>query len=262
MTVDLNLRNKYALITGGSHGIGREIALSLAKEGCNVAICARNMGMVEDVVKQIEDCGVKALGIKCDVLEKQDIDVTIDTIIKEWGTLDILINNVGGGGRWGKDDILDTPEDVWTDVYNKNTFAAMRFTVAFLPYMVKANWGRVVTISSISGLQVHRRPWFGIAKNAEICLMKSFARREEFVRAGITFNTVAPGSIMIPDTGWYKEMMDDREKFDKKVKKDYPMGRFGTPEEVSDIVIFICSEKTTLLNGSCIVIDGGESIII
>lgn len=260
--MDLNLYNKYALVTGGSRGIGKEIALLLAQEGCNVAICARNYDGVKDVVSLIEDYGVKSIGVECDVLNKEDIERTFATVIKEWGSLHILINNIGGGGRWGEDNILDTSEDVWIDVYNKNTFAAMRFTIRFLPYMVKEKWGRVVTISSISGLQVHRRPWFGIAKSSEIVLMKSFARREEFIRFGITFNTVAPGAIMIPNTGWYDEMMKDKDKFDEEIKRDYPLGRLGSPEEVASVVAFICSEKSSLLNGSCIVVDGGESKII
>lgn len=256
--MNLGLSGKFALVTGGSHGIGKSIALSLAEEGCNVAICARNKDRLENTIKKIKEKGVESLGIYADVTIPEDIDYVMKNIIDTWGTIHILINNVGGGGRWGSDIIEETDEKVWLNVYNKNTLAAIRFTIKSIPYMRKQKWGRVITISSIYGKEGGGRPWFNMAKSAEISLMKTLAMTHYLVRDGITFNSIAPGNIMISDTGWEKEQKENPEKF-KKILEEKPLGRLGTPEEVANVITFLCSEKTSLINGTCLTIDGGES---
>jgi len=169
-----------------------------------------------------------------------------------------LVNNVGGGGRWGTDSIEDTPEQVWVDVYNKNAMAAVRFVRLVIPFMRKQKWGRVVTIASMYGREGGGRPWFNMSKSAEISLMKTLAMNPVLARSGITFNTVAPGNIMIPDTGWDEEMKKDLRGF-KRIISTLPLGRLGTAEEVANMVVFLCSEKASLVNGACIAVDGGES---
>jgi 3-oxoacyl-[acyl-carrier protein] reductase len=257
--VDLGIKGKYAVVTGGSHGIGLSIALALAEEGCNVAICARGEDRLEDAKKAIIAKNVDCIAIKANVLIPEDIQKVLQTVIDRWGTVDILINNAGGGGRWGSDDILMTPEDVWKDVYDKNVSAAVRFTVLALPHMKKRKWGRVITISSIHGRQAGGRPWFNIAKCAETVLMKNLAMKPEFVRYGITFNSIAPGCILIPDTGWHKEQAADPERFEDMLDREFPLGRMGTSEEVAHVVVFACSKQAAFLNGASIVVDGGES---
>jgi len=245
-------------VTGGSHGIGLAIARGLAAEGCNVAICARNLKRLRPAAINLTSMGVEAMGLYADVLNPSDIETVMKTINHYWGALHILVNNVGGGGRWGTDSVEDTPEQVWVDVYNKNAMAAVRFTRLAIPLMRKQNWGRVVTIASIYGKEGGGRPWFNMAKSAEISLMKTLAMNPALARNGITFNTVAPGNIMIPSTGWEEEMKNDLEGFKRKVDS-MPLGRLGTPEEVASMVVFLCSEKASLVNGACIVVDGGES---
>jgi 3-oxoacyl-[acyl-carrier protein] reductase len=256
--MDLNLKNKYALVTGGSHGIGRELAHALASEGCNVAICARNINRVNDVVEEIRRKNVLSLGVAADVTIMSDIDRVIKTVIDNWGTIHILINNAGGGGRWGSKSIEETDYKVWLDVYKKNALAAVYFTKKAVPYMRKQKWGRVVTNSSIFGREGGARPWYAMAKSAEISLMKNLAMSKDLVRDGITFNTIAPGAIMIPETGWEEERNKSPEKFAEYCDEHFPLGRPGTPEEVASVVAFICSEKASLLNGATIPIDGGE----
>jgi len=257
--MELGIRGKVALVTGGSHGIGLAIAQALADEGCNVAICARNEERITSAVHEIQARGIKSLGISADVLINADIEKTMNTVIAAWGTIHILVNNVGGGGRWGRPSIEETPEDVWIDVYHKNAMAAVRFTRLAIPYMRRQKWGRVVTIASIYGREGGGRPWFNMAKSAEISLMKTLAMNPDLVRDGITFNSVAPGGIMIPNTGWVEEMKRNPDEFKKTVDLSFPLGRMGTPEEVANIVVFMCSDKASLLNGACIAADGGES---
>jgi 3-oxoacyl-[acyl-carrier protein] reductase len=257
--MDLGLTGKYALVTGGSHGIGLSIALTLAEEGCNVAICARNKERVNKTVKEIKANGVQAIGVSADVMIVEDIDKVIKTIIDSWGTIHILINNVGGGGRWGSESVEGTLEEVWLDVYNKNALAAIRFTMRAIPFMRKNKWGRVVTIASVYGREAGGRPWFNMAKSAEISLMKTLAMNPSLARDGITFNSVAPGAVMIPDTGWEDEQKNDPIAFEKMVDQDFVLGRLGAPEEVANVVVFLCSEKASLVNGASVVVDGGQS---
>lgn len=256
--MNLHLANKFALVTGGSHGIGRSIALALADEGCNVAICARRTDELEDTLQSIKFKSVQGLGIKADVMIKSDIDNVFKQIIDKWKTLHILINNVGGGGRWGTEVPEEASDDVWMDVYNKNAMAAIRFTMLAIPYMRKQKWGRVVTISSMYGREGGGKAWFNMAKSAEISLMKTLAMNSEIARDMVTFNSVAPGNIMISGTGWDMEKKNNPTKF-ADIEKQFPLGRLGTPDEVANVVTFICSTKSSLINGACIAVDGAES---
>jgi 3-oxoacyl-[acyl-carrier protein] reductase len=204
--MDLNLKGKRVLVTGGSRGIGKSIAEEFSKEGCLVDICSRTEGIIIDVLK--DDFG------------------KID------GKYDVLINNVGGGGRWGSENYEEFEE--WEEVYEKNAGVARKLTMKCLPYMKEKKWGRVVTISSIFGKEAGGQPWFNMAKAAEISLMKNLAGKYR----GVTFNSIAPGHIDIGN-------------------KDY-IGE-GSPVDVANIVIFLCSNKAKHINGSCITVDGGFS---
>ncbi len=259
--MDLGLNGKFALVTGGSHGIGLCTALALADEGCNVAICARNKDRLKKAVSTIKEKGVNSIGISADVLIPSDIDCVMNEIISTWGTIHILVNNVGGGGRWGNDIPEETSYSVWRDVYNKNAFAAVMFTVKSLPYMLKQRWGRVVTVASVCGYNPGGRPWFNMAKAAEISLMGTFAVNKRYARNNITFNSIAPGAIIIPDTGWDTLQKTSPERY-YNIADSLPLGRLGLPEEVADIIAFLCSEKARLVNGNCIVADGGGGICL
>ena len=256
--MDLGIKGKYAVVTGGSHGIGRRIALALAEEGCNVAICARHKKNLDIVFKEIKQKGVDALAIQADVLISKDVEKFMKKVIDTWGTIDILVNNVGGGGRWGSENVEKTSEDVWIDVYNKNAMAAVRFSRLAIPHMRKKKWGRIITISSICGREADGRPWFITAKHAEVVLMKSMARVPYLARDGITFNSVCPGAIMIPGSGWDLEAKKNQKKI-KQMTESLPLGRMGTPEEVANVVVFLCSNQASLVNGASIIVDGGES---
>lgn len=255
----LGLEGKIALVTGGSHGIGRSIALGLASEGCAVAIVARGKINVDRVAAEIESRGVAACGVTADLTVKQELDRAFDSVMSKLGRIDILVNNVGGGGRWGEDSIEATPEELWLEVFDKNAGVALRLTKKVIPAMRARRWGRIVTITSIYGVEAGGRPWFNVAKAAQTVMMKNLARMKSLARDGITFNSVAPGAIMIPDTGWAQEQQQDPRGFAERLDRDFPLGRLGTPEEVADVVVFICSERASLVNGAAILVDGGES---
>lgn len=256
--MDLRLKSKYALITGGTHGIGKAIALALADEGCKVAVCSRTSSRVQEAERQLKAKGVDCLAIRADVTIKKDVQKVFNKIIEKWGTLHILVNNVGGGGRWGEEGIESTDEKVWQEVYDKNVMSSIRFIKLAIPYMRKQRWGRIVTITSIHGREAGGKPWFNMAKTAQTVLMKNLSLRKDLVREGVTFNSVAPGCIMIPDTGWEVEQKKDPIAFKAMIKEKFPLGRLGTPEEVANVVVFICSEKASLINGASIAVDGSE----
>ena len=257
----LGISGSKALITGGSHGIGRSIVLALAEEGVDVAFCARGSKNLDETLELLEPFNVKKMALTVDALNLDDTNNLKRTISTEWGGVDILVNNVGGGGRWGSENVIETPEKTWDEVYEKNMKIAINLTTWVIPFMISKNWGRVVTITSTLGRMGGGRPWFNVAKTAQTALMKNLALNPDLVRHGITFNSVAPGCVAIPDTGWHEEELKNPEKFKAMLNNDFPLGRLGTPEEVADVVTFLCSVKASLVNGSSILVDGGESSV-
>ena len=243
--MNLKIQGKYALVTGGTHGIGRSIALALADEGCHVAVCSRTKERVAETVKELESRGVSALGIQADVMREKDIRKVMQKVIGEWGTLHILVNNVGGGGRWGKEIIEETEERVWLEVFNKNVLAAVRFTMSAIGYMRKQKWGRVVTVTSIYGRETGGRPWYCMAKTAQTSLMKSLAKYHYLVRDGITFNSVALG-LALSLMGWD----ESKKKKDTCRKFIHEFSHSGAcTVEVAAVVVFSVLRGASLLNG-------------
>ena len=255
---DFKLSGKRALITGGSHGIGLAIAHKLADEGVSVALLSRNEQVLEKESEILALKGVESIFLSCDVQSVEEVNNAWEKLIEVWGGVDILINNVGGGGRWGSENFLDTSLQVWDEVFRKNAGVATQLTKLAVPKMMENNWGRVITITSIYGEKIGGRPWFNVAKVAQATLMKNLARNQNYARSGITFNAIAPGSIQIPDTGWATLKDCDPPTF-LKFTEDLPLGRLGTPEEVANLTVFVCSPLASYLNGASITIDGGES---
>ena len=257
--MELRLNGKVAIVTGGTHGIGRAIAFCLVSEGARVAVCSRTVERVETMKKELALKTDDFICQQADVTNKDDIARFMAEVTARWGTVHIVINNVGGGGRWGKDIYEDTDESVWNEVYEKNVLSAIRLTRLAVPFMRRQKWGRVVTITSIYGRESGGRPWFCMAKSAQTSFMKAMAKAGYLAQEGITFNSVAPGAIMIPQTGWEKELKEKTKEVEDFIKKELPLGRMGTPEEVANMVTFICSERASLLNGASIPVDGGQS---
>lgn len=257
--MDLGLEGKLALVTGGSHGIGLATALELARQGCRVAICSRSAERLAEAGRQLAELRADCLTIQADVLTVGACDAVMDEIEAQWGGLQILVNNVGGGGRWGLPSIETTEQRVWQEVYEKNALAAVLFTRRAIPLMRAAHWGRVIAITSLYGKEGGGRPWFNMAKAAEVALIKSLSLTHYLVRDGITFNSVAPGGIYIDDTGFETEKQRDPQAFQNMLDKDYPLGRMGRPEEVANVVCFLCSELASLVNGAQVSVDGGQS---
>ena len=181
-----------------------------------MAVCARTAESLSDTCRLIQSLGVNAKGIAVDAANPAAAQKSVIEILDAWGTLHILVNNLGGGGRWGKT-FADTADKTWMEVYEKNAMSAVRFTRMVMPSMVKQSWGRVVTITSIYGREAGAlgevRPWYAMAKTAETGLMKVLASDPAYARKNITFNSVAPGFIMSPGTMLAEEYAKNPEKW-------------------------------------------------
>ena len=232
--MELGLKDKFAIVTGNSRGIGKAITLALRKEGVKVPDISRTTGY--------------------DLMTNEGIS----RLVNDYPECDILCNSVGGGGRWGSEIPEETEEKIWEDVYKKNAVIAMHLTMKFLPYMLKQELGRIITISSMYGYEGGGRPWFNMAKSAEISLMKCLSLMPRYATKNITFNSVCPGFIMIPDTGWERIKNEHPEEYEQAINP-IPTKRFGTPEEVANLVVFLCSQKASYINGVAIPVDGGLS---
>lgn len=252
--MELGLRGKVVIVTGGSRGLGRATALGLAGEGCDVAISARDQQGIDRTVEEIRAKGARALGVSADMTQAADIQRLVEETVAAFGGVDILVNNVGGA-RGGK--FVDSTEADFVSALEVNFLAALRASRLVVPEMKKRGGGRIITISSIWGRESGGLPAYNAAKAAEISLSKALAR--ELGSEGILVNTVAPGSILFPGGSWERRVQADPKGMADFVRRDLPLGRFGRPEEIANVVVFLASERASLVNGACINVDGGQS---
>lgn len=252
--MDLGLKDKVALITGGSRGIGRAIALALAGEGCKVAICARGRESLTKALQEVRATGADAIAEVADVRSRAEVEAVVARCVAEWGGVDILVNNVGGAA--GGQSLLETADEEWAETFDLNVFHAVRATRAVLPHIRQRGRGAVVIVSSISGWKPGPKAQYGSAKAAEIFLAGALAL--ELAECGVRVNAVAPGSIWFPGGGWARLQEEQPEHFARFVERELPAGRLGTPEEVADVVAFLVSERANWINGAMIPVDGAQ----
>jgi 3-oxoacyl-[acyl-carrier protein] reductase len=247
--VDLGIAGKVALVTAGTRGIGLGIASALASEGVNVAVAARTEA---DVKRTAALLG--GLGIVADLLTEAGCRRAVSETEHSLGPVDILINNLGvrAGSSWS-----DTGPGEFESAFTGNVAVSVRMTQLVLPGMLERGWGRVVVISSVWGRESGGAPAYNAAKAAEISFVTSLAR--EVASGGVTVNAIAPGSILWEGGGWHRRLQADPQAMAEFVRREMPLGRFGTVEEVASLVTFVCSQQASLVNGACISVDGAQS---
>jgi 3-oxoacyl-[acyl-carrier protein] reductase len=248
--MDLGLKDKVAIVTGGSRGIGRAIALGLAAEGCHVAICARGEEALREAEAEIRSTGVRALGIPLDVTDAAAIDAFVERTARELDGIDILVNNAGGS-RPGDDD------EAWQGVVDMNLMAAVRASRAVVPHMMARGGGAIVNITSIWGREGGGAPTYNAAKAAMTSHAKNLGL--QLAGDGIRVNSVAPGSIRFPGGGWDRRVKQDPEGMATFVKQNIPSGRFGTAEEIANVVVFLSSPAASWVTAAALNVDGGQS---
>jgi len=242
---------KVAVVTGGSRGIGRAIALRLATEGADLAICARNLETASAVAAEIEGLGRRCLVRQVNVAEAEQASGLIASTIEELGRLDILVNNAGVT----RDNLLmRMKEEDWDEVLAINLKGAFNCAKAAVRPMLKARGGRIVNITSVVGLQGNPgQANYAASKAGLIGLTKSLAR--ELGSRGITANAVAPG--LVPETGMTNELDSEVQQ---QMLAGVPLGRAGTVEDVAHAVAFLASEQAAYITGQVLSVDGGMAI--
>ncbi len=253
--MDLGITDKVALVTGGSRGLGRHAALALAREGVQVAICARTEETLQATVQELQALGGRAIGIVADITDPEAAAHLHQQTVAELGPVDILVNNVGGSrGRHP----IETTEEQYREAFDLNLFGALRLIQAVTPQMQQRRWGRIINIASIYGREFGGGASYMAAKAALIALSKHLALT--LASDGVLVNSVAPGSIAFPGGGWQRfQDQQPPEVVQEFIKHNLPMGRFGWPEPIGDIVAFLASERASFITGACINVDGGQS---
>jgi 3-oxoacyl-[acyl-carrier protein] reductase len=252
--VELGLKGKVAIVTGASRGIGRSIALGLAAEGCRLGICARGAERLEQTAEECRAAGAEVLALPVDATDASALEQFVEAVGQRYGQIDILVNNVGGGG---KDGFQETTDEDWAGAFDLTLWPAIRASRLAVPWMERQGGGAIVMISSIFGREWGGRPAYNVVKAAENALSKSMAR--QLAPKGIRVNAVAPGSIIFPGGSWQRRVDETPERMAEFVKQELPLGRFGRPEEVANVVTFLVSEAASLMLGACVNVDGGQS---
>ena len=263
--MDMGLKDKVVLVTGGSKGIGKAVAEAFAAEGAKVAISARGAKELEQAASEIsKKTGSDVIGIPADATKSEDIIRMVDDVVRRFGTVHVLINNAGGVGAFAPFEALTDAD--WIEILNFNVLSAVRATRAVLPFMQKQKWGRVINISSESGTQPDAfMPHYNASKAAMNNLTKSLSKA--YAKDGILVNTVSPAFIMTPlVSDMLKKIAGEQGTSEEKVIANFlaenrphiEVKRPGESEEVAGAVVFLASERASFITGTNLRVDGGS----
>jgi 3-oxoacyl-[acyl-carrier protein] reductase len=258
--MDLHLTGKVALVTGASRGIGRGIAIGLAAEGAHLVLCARGAGDLEAAAVEARRHGVEVEPVPLDVTAPGAAEALVAAARRRFGRLDVVVGNVGGNRR---KPVAETTDDDWRDLLELNLLAHVRTCRAVLPLLPdrcgERDGGSIVLVSSIFGREAGGPglSLYNTTKSALISFGKILAL--ELAPRGVRVATVAPGSILFPGGSWDRRREEDPEAIAAFVERELPLGRFGTVEEVADVVVFLSSPRASLVTGVAWNVDGGQS---
>ncbi len=256
----LGLEGKFAVITGGSKGIGFAVAQGLAKEGVDIALISRGEERLKNAVDSIiVQFKVRAIGITTDVTKENEIIKSVEKIKTFTDKVDILINNAGTGSN---ETIMNASDEKWQYFWDLFVMSTIRYARLLLPLMEKSKEGVILNTSSICATQpLNYEPIYNTTKAALVMLSKCLAN--EFISKNIRVNTINPGLILTED--WLNTALEltkgkeiSAEEYLQKIAKDSaPIGRFATPEELANLYVFLCSSRASYCVGSTYYADGG-----
>lgn len=261
--MDLSLRNRTALVTGSSRGIGRVIAHALAKEGVDMILCGRSQETLTSTKREMEDFGVAVYEKTLDVTKPENVKSLFDEVVAKIGRLDILVNNVGGVTSFGS--FLDLEPKDWHASIDLNFMSMVYFSKYAMPWLKKSDQARIINISTVPARQPGLfNPHYSVAKAAVLNLSKYLANN--FAKDGVRVNSICPSTIV---GGNWNERVADRAKRDglsseegKKIMENeernkVPLGELGFPEDIASMVLYLASAKSRFITGTCIDVDGG-----
>lgn len=247
-----DLTGKVAIVTGARRGIGRGIALKLAEAGADVVVSDISLEDCQKVAGEIEALDRKGLAVKCDVTQKSEVEEMVAQTVKEFGKVDILVNNAGIAGT---KPFLEMTEEDWDKVLDINLKGQFLCAQSAVKEMVKQKSGRIINLASIAAGQTG----VGFAQSAHYCASKggvtamTEAMAVEFAPLGINVNAIGPGII---ETAMTEDFLAD-EKMKQWLLSRIPKGRFGKPEDVAAVAVFLASDEADYVNGATIFVDGG-----
>jgi len=250
------LNGKVAVITGGSAGLGAQMATALAEVGADVVIAARRVGRCEELCRKLEaDAGVRAVAVACDVSKAEDCQNLVDLTVREYGKLDVLVNNAGN--IWVAD-ALDFPMDKWQRVMNLNVNGTFQLSMMAARVMKERGRGKIVNISSIGGLRGDfpenaNSIAYAASKGAILAMTRDLAVK--WARHGITVNAICPGWF---PTGFNKQHLKDMAV---KLIPRIPLGRYGGNDDLKGLIVFLCSAASNYITGQYFVVDGGQTAL-
>ena len=257
--MDLGLNGKVALVAGASQGMGRATALGFAREGAKVSICARGEAALNEAAAMIrKETGGEVLSMVADMAKVEDIQRFVNQSAEHFGRVDIIVNNAGGPPPG---DFMRFTDEDWNNAYNLSFLSTMRMTRAAVPHMCKVGGGRVINITSYSV----KEPIAGLVlsnavRSAVIGMAKTLSR--ELAKDNILINNVCPGRIDTERAQKLNKARAERlqrpvEEINREMAAEVPLGRYGTPEEAADLIVFLGSERASYITGTTIQIDGG-----
>ena len=244
------LNKKTAIVSGGSKGIGKAIALKYAQAGADVVICSRRKENLEAAVIEAESNGFSLIPIECNTSNFDSIQSVVDLTMDKFGKVDILVNNAATNPYYGP--ILNSEDSHWDKIFDVNVKGYFNFAKACSISMIKNNYGKIINVASIAaktpleGLGV-----YNISKAAVVMLTKVLAK--ELGQHNIQINTLAPGLIK---TDFSKALWEDENTYNKIVKS-IPQGKMGTPEDISGMALYLASDASDFVTGSIFTVDGG-----
>jgi 3-oxoacyl-[acyl-carrier protein] reductase len=247
----MKLENKTAIVTGARRGIGRAIALALAKEGANVVVSDISQEDCQKVVTEIERLGRKGLALKCNVTSRAEVEDMLRRAVAEFGRVDILVNNAG---ILSFKPFLELTDEDWDNTLNVNLKGQFLCARAVAKEMAKNRWGRIINIASISsggcGIAFPLIAHYTASKGGVMALTEALAL--ELTSQGINVNAICPGAI---DTDMAKGTKESGQL--QQVLLRIPKGRLGQPEDIANLAVFLASDESDYISGAAIVIDGG-----
>lgn len=255
--MDLGLKDKVAIVTGSSRGLGLASARALAAEGCLVCLCARTATTLEAARRDVAGHAggdERVAAVAADVSTPGGVATVVDGAVAAFGGVDILVNNVGLARGAA---LLDTSDADWQEAFDQTLFPAIRASRLAVPHMRQRGGGAIVIIASVFGREAGGRMTYNAVKAAEISLGKSLA--QQLAPSNIRVNSVSPGSILFEGGSWWKRQQDNPAAIAEFVARELPFGRFGTPEEVADVVTFLSSPRASWISGTSVVVDGCQS---
>ncbi len=253
--MDFKLKNKTVLITGSTKGIGFSIAEVFAREGAKVYLNGRSSTSVETAITEMKKRGHEVFGVVGDVGEEKGIQ----EVLKSLPEVDILVNNAG---IFKPEAFADISRESWLKMFEVNVLSGARLTQAYLPKMIKKNWGRVIFISSESAVNIpEEMVHYGMSKTAQLAVSRGAA--ETTRGTGVTVNSVLPGPTFTEGVGEFLDNLKMTEaQFFKEARPSSINQRFAKPEEIANLVVFVASESAAMINGSALKVDGGTAKFI